>query len=189
MTLSGKAKTGADLRFSLFSLAGKKTGGMATLQTDPRELSDADAGIWFLHRLTKEYPDLTWNQLIKTIETVKISGGVRDFFHLTGDIIRDSGNVIGDWTGSAVRLAADPKVVNAVGQYGAMYATGGASSALGSLGGMGGTVQGIGQQVKTNFSDPNFMLYAIMGGAALIALVIILKGKPEKQYYDRQYRR
>lgn len=174
LTLNGKAKTGADLRFSLFSLAGNKSYGAATMSTDPRKLSDIDAGIWFLHRLTKEYPRLTWQELIGSVKT---SGWLTDSKNFLGDTIRDAGNVIGGWTGDAVRLAADPEVVNAVGKYGAMYASGGASSALEGLGGLQGIVGGIGQQAKQKFNDPNFMLYLIGGGVFIVALIMILKGK------------
>lgn len=177
MTLSGKAKTGADLRFSLFSLAGNKTAGSKMLSIDPRQLSDIDAGVWFLNRLTKEYPDLTWDELLNPS---KLSGWATDTKNFFGGVVSDTAGLIGRNVGDAVRLAADPKVVDAVGKYAETYTKM-------QTGGMTDIFSSFGQSAKKNFSDPNLMLYGILGVTAIMALIILTKKKAPN--YDRQYRR
>jgi len=201
VTMSGKAKrTGADLRFSLFSMAGKPEEKKSALEkVDPRQLSDIDAGIWFLSLVAKENPGITFGELF---EQAKLSGWWTDLKKSTKAVTRSVGNTFSDvsgWvgrnTGDAIRLLTDEQVVNGVMQYGAAYASGGASMGLqgmlqgqGGGGGLmdtlGGLLGGFGQSAKVNYAaaggsaagmPKEYLLYGGIGLAALLILMMAMK--------------
>lgn len=177
-------------QFSLFSMSGKPEND-PILNMDLSKLSNIDAGIAALYAINKAYPGITWGQMLGLTPYKKMGGKFgnffRDTFSFTSRNIGDFVNWSGEKAGEAVRLLTDKEVVSGLSQYGAAYATGGASAGLtgmlDSLGmGQGGQdilkkllgTLGMNAKQQTNTIAGINPIYLI-GGAGLLLLIVILK--------------
>jgi len=194
VTMYGKKLGAPQYQFSLFSMSGN--GGNMNddiLNINPTELSNIDAGIQVLYAIEKEYPGITWGELISMSRKSKLGNIFGDFGNWVADKAGAVGDKLGDWGGSAVRLVTDKEVKDGITSYAASYATGGGSSALEGLFGEDSgislsqikqLVSGLGQSSKQEVQaagfggmdfgniDPKLLM---IGGGALILLVLLLK--------------
>lgn len=194
VTMEGNRRMGHE--FSLLKLMGNDGEGLATI--NPWKLKDQEAGVQFLYQLAKQYPGITWGDLFRAAQTGADKPTVtmgwnplknlgRKMKNLTVDVI----NFTGDKAGDAIRLLTDKEVVSGLSQYGAAYATGGAS--MGAQGMFEGlfkpeTAQKLlgafGQQQKVNYASSGGVaggfgnippMYLAIAGGAILILIIALK--------------
>jgi len=208
VSMYGKNQVGAapQYAFSLFSMSGngsqisEEMKNDPILSTDPRELSNVDAGIQVLYAINMLYPGITFGELANVsseklgkniFEKAWDAGG--DLFKGGGKLLSDTASKVGDLSGSAFRLLTDKDVREGIMSYAAGYATGGQSMALeGFLGGEGGApevkdimnflgslgkgskneVQQAGFDMDFSKMDPKWMA---LGAGGLILLVLLLK--------------
>jgi len=189
ITMQGRAKLGHE--FSLLKLTGNNTGGLENV--DPWTLSDQEAGVQLLYILEKNNPGMTWGDFFKCAFDDKIDPVAMGFnpFKNLGRKIKnltvDTVNFIGAKSGSAIRLLTDKQVRDGLMQYGAAYASGGAS--MGAQGlfdqllnpeAAAGLLGKLGQQNKINYASAgglgNINPMYLMGGAGLLILVVLLSG-------------
>jgi hypothetical protein len=120
---------------TLVTMQGPKSQGI-------QSLSNFEAGIATMGVIAREYPGITWGQLLALSGHGQMSGWFTDFKRGVGslrdgigDILRDTVSMVGGVAGSGIRLVTDQEVLSGLSQAAAAYATGGASAAAGSLGG------------------------------------------------------
>jgi hypothetical protein len=173
-------------------------------EIDLSTLSNFEAGIAMLSIIDRVYPGITLSQLNDLMNNegmgnlwtfVKSAAG--DIKDGIGDVLHDTKTITGSILGSGVRLAADPKVIDAASRAGAAYATGGgseaASGALQSLGLSKGSsdqvmqfLNGLGSVFKGD-SGPAANQSSVMGlpggvlpwaiaGSAVLVLIFARKG-------------
>lgn len=190
-------------QFSLFSMSGAAPVDPTKLDVNlikdpiltvnPLELSDIDAGIQALYAIAYTYPGITFGDILKKSKN-KLGNIFGDFGNWVSKSVGDAGDKLGEWGGDAVRLLTDKEVRSGLQDYGAAYATGGASMGIqGMLGGegdsstvnqvmkfLGSLGAGSKQQVQQagfggmDFGnmDPKFLA---LGAGGLILLVLLLK--------------
>lgn len=159
-TMNGSSM-GQGPKFSLISLSGPP--GLALMETDPRQLSDVDAGIWTLAIIAKENPGIKWGDLLNKTQSMggwwtNLKKSVGDYGKFVGNAISDSGDKFGEWGGDAIRLLTDKEVADGVSRYGQAYATGGQSEGVrGFLSSLGISDSGEGggaiDKLKKQFTD------------------------------------
>jgi len=163
---------------------------------DITKLGDIEAGLLFWKDIADKNPGITWGEalfgehqglgfsLSKTFS--KIGKGLKNTVKVTGNVIKDAGNTIGNWSGSAIRLATDEQVVDTISRAGTAYATGGQSEALRSLTNSFGTsknpVSAGGASLKTELASMPTIggvdaKWIMAGAAALIGVVLLTQRK------------
>lgn len=174
-------------------------------EMDVGSLSNFEAGIAFLALLDQVMPGVKMGDLPRlAAEAERMAGfdfwrgtknvfgdigsGVKNLVSGTGDVLKDTFSTVGDWTGDAIRLAADEKVIDAASRYGSAYATQGGSEGVRSLFGGGdagdmaekvlGFISNLGASFKQNAAAPNQAgmfnaqtLPWILGGGVVLALL------------------
>lgn len=192
MTLNGMGNRMGQNKFSLISLTGNNGQGDALLKVDPRELSDRDAGVWALYSIVKFNPGITWGDLLRKNVNLsgwnpfknlgrKIQNVGNDFSSWVGNTVSDAGDKLGEWSGDTIRLLTDKEVVDGLSQYGAAYATGGASMAVDGFS-LDGFLSSLGASTKKRvntasiggFENVDPKILAMVAGGVIL-LVIALK--------------
>jgi len=159
---------------------------------DVSKLSDFDAGLIFLKMASEFKPGLKFGDFIQrpglhgwlTNFTKSVTNIVGKTVEGVGDVLKNTGDYIGEKAGSTIRLASDQDVQQAVIRAASAYATGGQSLAVESvLSNIGGTpsnnpVTVAGQGFKENYAaimgpggiNPMYLM-AGMGGLILVVLL------------------
>jgi len=162
---------------------------------DISKLSDFDAGLVFFKIASDMIPGLKFGDFL---QKPGLHGWLTDFrkgitktvgkvVEGTGDVLKNTGNWIGEKSGEAIRLASDKDVQDTIIRAGQAYATGGQSEALNSiLGQFGGTpknnpVTVAGQGFKQNYASMSMgninPMYLAAGVGGLILVVLLTQRK------------
>jgi hypothetical protein len=162
---------------------------------DPKELTDYAAGLVFLGIVSRLYPGLTWGDLLnperlgrswlaRKWDGLKDVAG--DIYDAAKTVIGDIKDGLGDVGGSAIRLAADEEVQQAIVRGASAYATGGqslqAEGVLSSIFGGGNEagqkqiIEQAGMSYKNLLTEiPREYLYIGGGVLALVLLIMTLR--------------
>lgn len=162
-----------------------------------QNLSDTAAGLIFWKQVLELDPNITWRDIMHSQERLsglfsnlwrKTKNAVGDVVGGTGKIISNVGDKMGDWGGSAIRLATDEKVQDGVSRGIMAYASGGGSEAAKSMLSSFGSktknpVSEAGKQYKTMLASANFggidPKYIMVGGVVigLVGLAALFGGR------------
>ena len=164
--------------------------------TNIQNKSDIAAGLIFWKQILESDPDLTWGDVLAgnypglsgffSDLWRKSKNVVGDVYSGFGKIISDTGDKIGDWGGSAIRLWSDKSVQDAIYRATNAFSTGGASEMGKSVLEMFGSktknpISEAGKQYKNMLAqapyfggiDPKI----VMGSAAGLIIVVLLMSR------------
>jgi len=172
---------------ALITMQGPRRPGAGAF--DISKMSNFEAGVATLVLINDVYPGARFSDLPNIAARVSaeplagwwtsLKSGLGDIKDGIGDVLKDTFSTVGGGAGDAIRLASDPKVIDAASRAGSAYATGGASEGARSMGDkIFDFISTLGSSAKSA-TDPgvgdttkSILPWALAGGAVLLLVAI-----------------